>query len=435
MTGAPATDTRRLQGAWGPLTLTSILDTAALARRDKVAFIDAPDIDSWGDRAPKLLAVADLQIAVARFARQILTLGLKRGDRVLVAMPNCTQGITTLLGIMRAGLVPCPISIVASSAEILAAAEAVQSSAIITVDRYAKLTPAQTARSAASQYYGVRFVCAYGRKVPEGVVSLGYWPDNELHDGPLPDLSPEEAALITFDRNDGAMVPHVRSHAQLISDALALSAIAGLAARSSIVSTFAPVSAAGFIATVAAPIVSGARAVLHGPFDADILAAQLGREMTPQLVIPAVVEPIVTQAIPATTDLIVVVRDPSIKPQRKTTGRRTEMISLGESAVITCPRPAHDTKLRLLRQQPHPIGNVLARNQLLSGLDLSRRGTLTVEGFATAPRWTSTGADAAHLATETGWLARSDGANHLLLTGEAGQISDDDASMLVTEAA
>jgi hypothetical protein len=195
------------------------------------------------------------------------------------------------------------------------------------------------------------------------------------------------------------------------------------------------VSAAGVVATIAAPIVSGARAVLHGPFDPDLLATQLSGDAATQLVIPAVVEPIVTQAIPPATDLIVVVRDPSVRPQRRTTGRRTELVCLGESAVITCPRPAHETKLRLLCDQPHPIGNVLARGQLLSSLKLSKRGTLTVDGFALAPRWSATGPDVARIPTETGWIARSDGAQHLVVTAEAAQASDDDASMLVTEAA
>ncbi len=104
------------------------------------------------------------------------------------------------------------------------AAQAVSAKAIVTVNRYVTLRPAETARVAASRYYGVRFVCAFGPGAPEGVVSLDGWQDSELAPAPQPLANAQQTAIITFDRTPHGLAPHARTHAQVISDALALSA-------------------------------------------------------------------------------------------------------------------------------------------------------------------------------------------------------------------
>ena len=82
----------------------------------------------------------------------------------------------------------------------------------------------------------------------------------------------------------------MRTHGQVISDALALSAISGLTGRGAIVATFAPVSAAGFVSTVAAPLISGTMVTLHGPFEPEVLRAQMMACPEAIVVLPATVE-------------------------------------------------------------------------------------------------------------------------------------------------
>ncbi len=231
--------------------MDALLTTAVGARPARRSFSDSPDISSWSDLRPKSTSVAELGALVERFARQVATLGLKPGDPVLVAMPNCVDGVAALLGLICAGYVPCPVSVVASPSEMVEAAQAISAKAIVTVNRYATLAPSETARVAASRYYGIRFICAFGPGAPQGVVTLDDWQDSELSREPLPRTASSQAAIITFDRTPQGLQPHARSHAQVISDALALSATSGLTSRGSIITTFAPVSAAGFIATVA----------------------------------------------------------------------------------------------------------------------------------------------------------------------------------------
>ncbi len=107
---------RQLNGAWAKLTIDALLTTAVGARPGRRSFSDAPDLVAWSDLRSKATTISDLGALVDRFARQILTLGLKPGDPVLVAMPNCVDGVVTLLGLIAAGYVPCPVSVVASQA-------------------------------------------------------------------------------------------------------------------------------------------------------------------------------------------------------------------------------------------------------------------------------------------------------------------------------
>jgi len=53
-----------------------------------------------------------------RFAGGLKTLGVKKGDKVLLYLPNCIQWVVAYLGIQRAGAVLVPVSPIYTSHEI-----------------------------------------------------------------------------------------------------------------------------------------------------------------------------------------------------------------------------------------------------------------------------------------------------------------------------
>jgi acyl-CoA synthetase (AMP-forming)/AMP-acid ligase II len=421
---------KRLHGAWAQLTIDALLETAVKARPGRRSFVDAPDIANWSDLTPRMTSVGEFGAMVARFSGQVRTLGLKHGDVVLVAMPNCVDGVATLIGLQAAGYVPCPVSVVASAAEMQEIAEVVQARAVITVNRYAEFYPSDAARTAASRFYGLRFVCAYGPGSPPGVVSLDKWNDAELSSELPPPNAPTGPALVTIDRNGGSLRAHVRTHAQIISDGLALSAISGLTGRGSIIATFAPVSAAGFASTVASPLISGTMVALHGPFDADVLRAQLAAAPEAVLVVPAAVEEAVRLAAgPSVRDTIVVTRDPSLPRPAGNQGRVTELLSLGEAALWSLLRDNTRSRLRLPRFYAHPVGTALPRSVPQLEISLSPRGRLALSGFGVAPMLGENGVAISETgAQETDWRVHSDGPEHFLAlpeqanTGEAAEV-------------
>jgi mycobactin salicyl-AMP ligase len=410
-------DEQLLRGAWSHLTIGSLVETSLRAKPERRSFSDAPDIADWSDQPGRQTNAGQFGLLVQTFARQIMTLGLRLGDPVIVAMPNQVDGVVALAGLMLAGLVPCPVSVVASPSQMQKAAETVGAKAIITVNRYASLKPSLAAREAASRFYGLRFVCAFGPHAPEGIVSLEGWQDSELWQGAFPGGLPSEAALITLDTSGETIVPHVRTHAQLISEGLALSAISGLTGRGAVIATFAPVSAAGFVSTVAAPLISGTAVSLHGPFDIDVLERQLQAQPEALVVLPASAEIAIRHGLgDRLKDSIVVTRSPGAARPTVKTGRVTELVCLGELALLPLLRDRDRTKQRLPRVYAHPVGTALPAGVAQLELSISTRGRLALQGFGLAQ---ISGAKAAAASVhETRWLAHGDGHDCVILMPE-----------------
>jgi long-chain acyl-CoA synthetase len=64
------------------------------------------------------LSYQDLEEAVDQFAASLQKLGVKKGDRVAILMPNCPQFVIAFLGTMRAGGVAVPCNFLYSAEEI-----------------------------------------------------------------------------------------------------------------------------------------------------------------------------------------------------------------------------------------------------------------------------------------------------------------------------
>lgn len=406
----------RLHGAWSRLTLDAVAETAARARPGRYAFTDAPDRESWTDGTPRSLTAGELGRDIQIFARKIATLGLQKGDRVILLMPNMVEGVTAILGTMLAGLVPCPLSVVSSPSAIIAAAEAVKATAIVTVTRYAHLTPARAACEAASRYYGVRFVAAFGDNTPPGAIPLSGWPDDDISQDTLAAPQPEHVALVTFDAREPSRA-YLRTHAQLLSEALALSAISGLTSRGQLLGTFTPVSAAGVIATVAAPLISGAHVHLHGPFSPDILSAQLRTSPDAILILPSAAEAAVRGLVAAETrDTIVINREPGLAHSAEVPGRVTELLAFGEQATWALLRDLERKRIRLPRSYVHPVATALPRSEVLIRAEASPVGQLQISGPGVARCLDGT-ASLEESGQET-WSAKGDGPQFLMVSAE-----------------
>jgi mycobactin salicyl-AMP ligase len=416
----------RLQGAWSHLTIDAIAETAARARPGRKAFTDASDRLSWTDGAPRAITSGELGQDLRLFARKIATLGLEKGDRVLILMPNIVEGVSTIVGTMLAGLVPCPVSVVSAPSAIVAAAETVKASAIITVTRYAHLSPAKAACEAASRYYGIRFVAAFGSNPPPGVIPLSGWPDDDVSADTLAAPQPHQTALVTFDTEGGALA---RTHAQVVSEALALSAISGLTSRGNLLGTFTPVSAAGVIATIAAPLISGAHVHLHGPFSPETLSAQIKDCPDAILILPSAAEAAVRSLFAGENrDTIVINREPGVVRAPEAGGRVTELVALGEWATWALLRDAERRRSRLPRAYAHPVATALPRADILIKAEASPSGMLQVSGPGLA---TAFGAEGPQAAIETSWTAKGDGPQHLVVTAEGPAVDEDGARQTI----
>src|SRR5215212_4139392 len=86
----------------------------------KGATISYDDLEKWSDR----------------FAAALLRLGIERGDRVAIALPNCPQFIIAEFGIWKAGAIACPVNPTYAERELDHAFTATGASTAIVLNRF-----------------------------------------------------------------------------------------------------------------------------------------------------------------------------------------------------------------------------------------------------------------------------------------------------------
>jgi long-chain acyl-CoA synthetase len=82
------------------MTLSELLTTAARQCGDRTAVI------YYGNRITYL----QLELAAARFAHELLRMGIQRGDRVAICLPNVPQYLIAYYGILKAGAIVVPVN-------------------------------------------------------------------------------------------------------------------------------------------------------------------------------------------------------------------------------------------------------------------------------------------------------------------------------------
>ena len=103
-------DRYRRQGWWTDTTVDDLFRAAAAADRGRTAVIDPANRAALGMGEPQRLSYADLESRVDAIAAQLLGLGLRRGDIVLVQLPNVWEGVALYLATARLGLVLSPVA-------------------------------------------------------------------------------------------------------------------------------------------------------------------------------------------------------------------------------------------------------------------------------------------------------------------------------------
>src|SRR5690606_32802042 len=130
---------------------------------------------------------------------------------------------------------------------------------------------------AAIDAFTLRFILAFGRAVPDGVISI----DEHLDALKRPDLRPDtertgkagrHIAIVTWDATPGGFAPVARTHGEIIAAGMAHMLEAGLTGSDVIATTLLGASIAGLATGLVSSLLSGAPLVLHQPFSSRVLA-------------------------------------------------------------------------------------------------------------------------------------------------------------------
>lgn len=82
----------------------------------------------------KRTSYADLDLLSDRFAASLNKLGLKKGDRVATMLPNCTQQIIAIYGILKTGCIMVPFNVMLKDQEVQYILKETEARAIVCLD-------------------------------------------------------------------------------------------------------------------------------------------------------------------------------------------------------------------------------------------------------------------------------------------------------------
>ena len=271
---------------WSEATLPSLLFRQAMERPEGLLWTDCPRRETWNGVEPRQLNAANALTCAHFLASQLSTLGVQRGDHVLLLLANMVEVPMAVIACHMAGAVPVLMPVDEKVETLRAAAEKLGVTTVITTARIGDVMIGEKARQVAAKVISIRCVAGFGFDLPDGVVTLEGWSEEDILPAETSEAKATDIALVTFMRVDGALVPARRSHAQLVAESLSTLASLGGTDFGCIVSLLHPGSAAAFAGSHALSLVAGAAINLVGPYTRDALLAQIAKAKTPLLLVP-----------------------------------------------------------------------------------------------------------------------------------------------------
>ena len=173
-------------GLWTDDVLTDLVRRNAEHHPDSLCVAD-------GRRA---LTFAEALDVSDRFAGSLAELGIGRGDRVVVQLPNWWEAVVSYYAIARLGAVLVPRMAIYREFEIRDAADRSGAKAIIVPDVFRRFDHANMAMSVREQVDSVKHVVVVGAP-PDGALSFADLLAGAPCDGPLPNAGDRHVILFT----------------------------------------------------------------------------------------------------------------------------------------------------------------------------------------------------------------------------------------------
>ncbi|MCP4932926.1 MAG: acyl--CoA ligase [bacterium] len=265
-----------------PDTLERLLAHYAAVFSDKVALIDPTNRNSLEGRSDNLplrtYTYKALEVAVNRLATRLSAVGLTRGDYVALQMPNFCETPILVLGLMRAGLVPCLLPLSWSNDDISHSFQRLKPKALISCGQLNGVNYSENMRELAFAHMHVRFVMGVGYDIAEGVSDITpLFDPNENFDhapyiAPPFDSALSDLGLVTY-IDPVTPVPH--NSGQILSSGLLHVLELQLSANDHILSAYPLSSIPGLAAHFYPWLMSGSCMTLHQPFDFGVLQEQM----------------------------------------------------------------------------------------------------------------------------------------------------------------
>lgn len=428
----------RPSGAGGA-TLDELFRRAGVQSSATLALLDPPNRQDFTAHAPRQLTYAQADRAISALAAKLCRLGLQTDTVVAIQLPNTVENIITLLAVLRAGMIAVPLPLLWRAHDLKAALSNVGARAIITTSRVGAVAHAELAMNVAVDLFPIRFICAFGESLPDGVVPL-----DDIFAAEQASIVPrsiragqaaDHVAVVTFDVTPGGLVAVPRSHAQLMAGGSAVFLEAGATRNANILSAIPPSSLAGLAASMLPWLLEGGTLSLHHGFDPATLFAQCQDHIGGMIVLPGPALAVIGSAAylaGANTTLAALWRSPeqlATTPSWRGECALVDIASFGEVGLIASHRGADGLPAEI------PLGAVgkFSSSGAVFETMRGKHGTLALRGAMVPQRPFPPGAEHGHQATyavddagfvDTGFTCRPDpGAQSLIVTGPPGGIT------------
>ena len=371
-------------------TLDDLFRRAGVRHADKLALADPPNRAAFTDGAPRRLTYAEADRAISALAARLRGLGLQADMVVALQLPNTVESIIALLGVLRAGMIAAPLPLLWRRQEMTAALKIVGAKAIISCARIRSAAQstslADLATQVAAELFPIRWVCAFGDAVPDGVVPLDDIFVQGHADFVQPPARPGNAAahvaVVTFDMGADGLRAVARHHAALIAGGLGPYLESGGTQDASTLSTIPLGSFAGLALTLMPWLLGGGTMNLHHAFDPKIFAAQCSEQNGGTVVVPGPALASLAQAIGEPANILALWRSPERVANVATwrgAAKLIDVASFGEVALIAAARGADGLP------RPIPYGSIGAPRDAAGAVMVvealrSAAGTLVLRG-------------------------------------------------------
>jgi hypothetical protein len=328
-------------------TLDDLFRSAAVRRPDAIALCDPPNRSSFTDGEPRRLTYLEADHIVAAIAGRLRRLGLSADAIVALQLPNTIESTLTLLGVLQAGLIAAPLPMLWRRADAAAALNRIGAKCIITMSRVGTTSHCDIAINAAAEVFPIRYVCSFGKNLPDGVIPL----DDLLTPAPLLDRTQRieregnpagHVAVVTFETTPDGLIGVGRNHMELIAGGRAVLLESGLQENAAILAACANSSLAGLAVSTLPWLLTGGTLSLHQPFDSAVFVEQCRNDGCDTVVVPGTLATRFAQAsLPAIAELrnvLALWRAPERLPigaaWQHPHIRMTDVLAFGETAVI-----------------------------------------------------------------------------------------------------
>jgi non-ribosomal peptide synthetase component E (peptide arylation enzyme) len=388
-------------------TLDDLFRRAAVANPDAVALTDAR----------RDLNYAEADRVIWTIASRLRALELPTDAVIGIQLPNTIESALTILGILRAGMVAALLPMLWRESEIVAALSTVGAKALVTSTQIGGTDHAVLAMRVAAALFSIRHVCAFGETLPDGVVALDNVFTARADTSALAarDGNPAaHAAIVTFEPTPRGIQPVPRNHTHLIAGGIPVAKASELNSANTLLSPM-PLSSFAALATIIVPwLLSGARLILHQPFDVDAFTAQAdGADV---IALPVALAPAFASV---NRTVIATWRAPERTDPDPIPGKIVDAVFFGEFGVH-CGRRDKQGRVPLMLGTNHLPGhspdrpNILEAKRTAAGTLSLRGGSVAKSGFATVDQSTAPVSDGF---VDTGYPCRIDPEGSVNITG------------------